>query len=90
MRDHAAVRIELRIDDSDILGMVTLFDEEERVVFSDIPDIGDRLASHRRTGEGTVHIDYGISIKAAIKVFIATFVLSRRGNGATDAPASTG
>src|SRR5262249_46343682 len=58
IRDHMAVRIELRIDDGDILGMVTLFDEEERVVFSDIPDIGDRLTSHRRTSESMVHIDH--------------------------------
>src|SRR5437899_31311 len=58
IREHAAVRIELRIDDGDILGMVTLGDEEERVVFADVTHVVDRLASHRRTGESVVHIDY--------------------------------
>jgi hypothetical protein len=44
IREHAAVRIELRIDDGDIAGMVTLFYEEERVVFADVPDItGERV-----------------------------------------------
>ena len=52
------MRIELRIDDGDILGMVTLGDEEERVVFADVTHVVDRLASHRRTGESVVHIDY--------------------------------
>jgi hypothetical protein len=54
IREHVAVRIELRRDDGDILGMVTLFDEKEGVVFTDVTDIVHRLARHRRTGEHVV------------------------------------
>jgi hypothetical protein len=47
--------------------MVTLFNEEEWVVFADIPDIGDCLASQRRTGESVVHIDYVDQHKSCYK-----------------------
>src|SRR5215510_2437828 len=54
--DNVAVLIELCIDDGDVLGMVTLFNEEDRVVFSDVTYIVHRLASHRRTSERVVKI----------------------------------
>src|SRR6266853_810780 len=93
IRDHVAVRIELCIDNGDILGMVTLFDEEERVVFSDIPDTGDRMASHRRTGKSLVHIDNVDQDKSCYKeshcnIRPCTDSQCQRGsgrNGATDA-----
>src|SRR5215475_245555 len=67
IRNDATVRIELRIDNGDILGMVTLFNEEKRVVFSDIPDIGNSLASHRWTGESVVHTDHMEQQKSCYK-----------------------
>src|SRR5215471_21862762 len=67
IRNDATVRIELRIDNGDILGMVTLFNEEKRVVFSNIPDIGHSLASHRRTGENVVHTDHMEQHKSCYK-----------------------
>jgi hypothetical protein len=51
IREHAAVRIKLRIDDGEMLGMVTLFNAEERVVGADVPDRGDHVAGDRRTGQ---------------------------------------
>ena len=45
------MRIEPGIDDGNIFGMVTLFDEKEWIMFSDISDMRDGCACQQRTGE---------------------------------------
>jgi hypothetical protein len=51
VREHAAVLIKLRIHHREILGMVTLGHDKERVVCTDVPNHGRRVAGEHRTGE---------------------------------------